>query len=159
MVTGALVRILTISCSQEPFRSQDRLTVSENLTMDPSPPQELEKNFPKTSDFYRVNKDLPAKFNHPESWRRGYRSKAGNPLYKTTNQTYGSRPPTVHEMPTMFVSKSSKFSDLGAKCGMYRNNGLNVSTEKSYVTGVDNFITAYDTMNFHRSFNMKGPSE
>ncbi|KAM8933796.1 piercer of microtubule wall 1 protein [Pelodytes ibericus] len=130
--------------------------MSEHPNPDPPDP---EHNSPKTSDLYRVSKDLPAKFNHPETWRRGYRSKAGNPLYRTTNQTYGSKPPTVHEMPTTFNSSSSKFSDLGTECGMYRNHGLNTSTEKSYVSGPDNQITAHDRFNFHRSYNMRGPSQ
>ncbi|CAH2316711.1 Hypothetical predicted protein [Pelobates cultripes] len=132
--------------------------MSEDPTPHPSSQDNNERIFPKTSDFYRVSKDLPAKFNHPETWLRGYGSKEGNPLYRTSNQTYGRRPPTVHEMPTTFNSKSSKFSAIGAKCGMYRNNGLNTSIENSYVTGPDNLITVHDTLNFHRSYNMKGPS-
>ncbi|XP_053328402.1 piercer of microtubule wall 1 protein [Spea bombifrons] len=127
------------------------------MSKDLSP--ETENAFPKTSDFYRVSKDLPAKFIHPETWRRGYRPKVDNPLYRTTNQTYGRRPPTVHEMPTTFNGLSDKFSQVASKCGMYRNHGLNTSLEKSFVTGPDNHITAHDTMNFHRSYNVSGPSE
>uniref|UniRef100_A0A803JBK7 Uncharacterized protein n=1 Tax=Xenopus tropicalis TaxID=8364 RepID=A0A803JBK7_XENTR len=52
----------------------------------------------QTCDFYRVSESLPPKFNQPETWRRGYRY-TDNPLYRTSNQIYGSRPPTVHEMP------------------------------------------------------------
>lgn len=29
----------------------------------------------------------------------GFRQKISNPLYRTSNQTYGSKKPTVHEMP------------------------------------------------------------
>ncbi|XP_069097687.1 piercer of microtubule wall 1 protein isoform X1 [Pleurodeles waltl] len=86
-------------------------------------------------------------------------TKKVHPLYKTSNQTYGSRPPTVHEMPTCFNSKANEFSDRLARSGMYRNNGLNTSLETSYVTGPDNYITFYDRLNFHKSYNMSGPSE
>ncbi|KAM4696582.1 piercer of microtubule wall 1 protein [Rhinophrynus dorsalis] len=113
----------------------------------------------KTCDFYRVSENLPAKFNDPDTWRRGYRTKVDNPLYRTTNQTYGSRPPTVHEMPTTFNAISDKFSEKATICGMYRNHGFNTFIEKSYVTGPDNLITYNDRLNFHRSYNMKGPSE
>ncbi|XP_077324490.1 piercer of microtubule wall 1 protein [Lithobates pipiens] len=118
-----------------------------------------ETTYPQTRDFYRVEPDLPAKFNHPETWRPGYRTKPGNPLYRTTNQTYGSRPPTVHEMPTKFKGVSDKFSEAATKCGNYRNNGLNTHTEKSFVTGPDNLITFHDRLNFHRSYNISGPSQ
>ncbi|XP_056395597.1 piercer of microtubule wall 1 protein [Hyla sarda] len=113
---------------------------------------------PRTGDYYRVQSDLPGRFQQPETWRGGYRSRARNPLYRTTNQTYGSRPPTVHEMPTTFNGVSDKFSEAAIKCGMFRNNGLNTHIEKSYVTGTDNLITAQDHLNFHRSYNMNGPS-
>ncbi|KAM5145474.1 piercer of microtubule wall 1 protein [Mantella aurantiaca] len=117
-----------------------------------------ETSYPQTSDLYRVQPHLPDKFNHPETWRPGYRTKPGNPLYRTTNQSYGSRPPTVHEMPTRFKGVSNKFSDAATKCGMYRDNGLNTHIEKSYVTGPDNLITFQDRLNFHRSYNVSGPS-
>ncbi|XP_022433663.1 UPF0691 protein C9orf116 homolog isoform X2 [Delphinapterus leucas] len=53
----------------------------------------------KTSDYYRVSEDLPARFNNP-AWFRGYRTKEPPSVYRTSNQAYGSRAPTVHEMPT-----------------------------------------------------------
>ncbi|XP_053551481.1 piercer of microtubule wall 1 protein [Bombina bombina] len=121
--------------------------------------QHTEPLLPKTSDFYRVTEHLPAKFNHPDQWLPGYRSKATNPLYRTSNQTYGSRPPTVHEMPTSFNAISDKFSEKAIKCGMYRNNSLNTFSDKCYVTGPDNLITYYDRLNFHKSYNTKGGSE
>ncbi|XP_006028690.1 UPF0691 protein C9orf116 homolog [Alligator sinensis] len=111
----------------------------------------------RTSDYYRVNDSLPARFNHP-GWFRGYRTKEPNPLYRTTNQTYGSRAPTVHEMPTSFYVCSHEFSKKLGQCGMYRSNGLNTAMEKSDVTGPDNFITFYDRLNFHPSYNSSGPS-
>ncbi|XP_071987850.1 piercer of microtubule wall 1 protein [Engystomops pustulosus] len=114
---------------------------------------------PKTSDYYRVQPDLPTRFNQPETWRGGYRSNPRNPLYRTTNQTYGSKAPSVHEMPTTFNGVSDKFSEAATKCGMFRNNGLNTHMEKSYVTGADNLITRHDRLNFHRSYNERSPSQ
>nr|XP_035945204.1 UPF0691 protein C9orf116 homolog isoform X3 [Halichoerus grypus] len=58
----------------------------------PAPPQ-------RTSDHYRVDEDLPARFNNP-AWFRGYGTKEPVSVYRTSNQAYGSRAPTVHEMPT-----------------------------------------------------------
>lgn len=59
---------------------------------------------------------------------------------------------------TSFHVTSHAFSNTLAQCGMYRNNGLNTSLEKSHVTGPDNFITAHDHLNFHPSYNPSGPS-
>ncbi|KAF6123340.1 hypothetical protein HJG60_001906 [Phyllostomus discolor] len=53
---------------------------------------------PKTSDYYCVDENLPVRFNNP-AWFRGYRPKAPVSVYRTSNQTYGGRAPTVHEMP------------------------------------------------------------
>ncbi|XP_066435835.1 piercer of microtubule wall 1 protein [Eleutherodactylus coqui] len=114
---------------------------------------------PKTSDYYQVQPDLPARFNQPETWRRGYRSKPGNPLYRTTNQTYGSKPPTVHEMPTTFNGVSNKFSEVAIQCGMFRNHGFNMHIEKSFVTGPDYYDTVHDRLILHRICNMKGSSQ
>ncbi|XP_029776611.1 UPF0691 protein C9orf116 homolog isoform X1 [Suricata suricatta] len=58
----------------------------------PAPPQ-------RTSDYYRIDGDLPVRFNNP-AWFRGYGTKEAVSMYRTSNQTYGSRAPTVHEMPT-----------------------------------------------------------
>ncbi|XP_075042222.1 piercer of microtubule wall 1 protein [Mixophyes fleayi] len=133
--------------------------MSDNPPPHPSSAQQPETHYPKTSDFYRVQPGLPAKFNHPETWSQGYRPKPTNPLYRTTNQTYGNRVPTVHEMPTTFNVVSDKFSEVATKCGMYRNNGFNTYIERSFVTGPDNLITAQDTLNFHKSYNTSGPSQ
>ncbi|XP_029776614.1 UPF0691 protein C9orf116 homolog isoform X3 [Suricata suricatta] len=57
----------------------------------PAPPQ-------RTSDYYRIDGDLPVRFNNP-AWFRGYGTKEAVSMYRTSNQTYGSRAPTVHEMP------------------------------------------------------------
>uniref|UniRef100_A0A8B9CZU4 Piercer of microtubule wall 1 n=1 Tax=Anser brachyrhynchus TaxID=132585 RepID=A0A8B9CZU4_9AVES len=81
-----------------------------------------------------------------------------HPLYRTSSQAYGSRAPTVHEVPCWvhFLPHGSMPSVRA--CGMYRNNGLNTYLEKSHVTGPDNFITPYDTVNFHPSYNASRPS-
>ncbi|NXE92033.1 CI116 protein, partial [Menura novaehollandiae] len=81
-----------------------------------------------------------------------------HPRFRTTNQTYGSRAPTVHELPATFRIISHEFSDHMGKMGMYRNDSLNTSLEKSHVTGPDTFITAYEHLDFHPSYNRSGPS-
>ncbi|XP_042637299.1 UPF0691 protein C9orf116 homolog [Orycteropus afer afer] len=102
----------------------------------------------KTSDYYRVSKDLPVRFNNP-AWFRGYRTREPASMYRTSNQAYGGHAPTVHEMPKVFYPTSSKFSQGLAAFGMYRNNTLNVCMEKSFVTSPDNYITPCDRLNFH----------
>ncbi|XP_042537121.1 UPF0691 protein C9orf116 homolog isoform X1 [Dipodomys spectabilis] len=111
----------------------------------------------KTSDYYRVNKDLPGRFNNPACFQ-GYRSQEVVSLYRTSNQTYGSRAPTVHEMPTEYYPNSNKFSKHQAACGMFQSNVFNVVLEKSVVTGPDNYITPCDRLNFHPSYNGNRPS-
>ncbi|XP_004324388.1 piercer of microtubule wall 1 protein isoform X2 [Tursiops truncatus] len=111
----------------------------------------------KTSDYYRVSEDLPARFNNP-AWFRGYRTKEPPSVYRTSNQAYGSRAPTVHEMPKVFYPNSYKFSRQVAAGGMFQNNTFNVSMEKSIVTGPDNYITFYDRLNFHPSYRVSKPS-
>ncbi|XP_010187815.1 PREDICTED: UPF0691 protein C9orf116 homolog, partial [Mesitornis unicolor] len=59
---------------------------------------------------------------------------------------------------TSFHVTSHVFSDTLGKHGMYRDNGLNTALEKSHVTGLDNFITAYDHLNFRPSYKSSGPS-
>ncbi|XP_015272587.1 PREDICTED: UPF0691 protein C9orf116 homolog, partial [Gekko japonicus] len=86
------------------------------------------------------------------------RIKERNPLFRTTNMDYGGKPPTVHEMPTCFQTSPHAFTDHLIKFGMYRNTGINTATEKSDVTGPDNFITCFDTFNFHPSYRVGGPS-
>ncbi|KAM9642727.1 piercer of microtubule wall 1 protein [Trichechus inunguis] len=111
----------------------------------------------KTSDYYRVSEDLPARFNNP-CWFRGYRTKEPGSMYRTSNQAYGGQSPTVHEMPKVFYPHSSKFSQHLAAFGMYRSNTFNVGMESSFVTGPDNHITPYDRLNFHPSYNTNKPS-
>ncbi|XP_067867939.1 piercer of microtubule wall 1 protein-like [Heterodontus francisci] len=121
-------------------------------TPDPEPPAPA-----RTSQYYRVKPGLPERFEHPNCFQ-GYGSQPTNPLYRTTNQTYGSQQPTVHEMPTSYFAISQKLSDHLSKCGMYKDNGLNVGTEKSLVTGPENLITFQNRLNFHRSYFDAGPS-
>lgn len=51
-----------------------------------------------------------------------------------------------------------KFSDHLGRIGMCRNESLNTSLEKSHCTGPDTFITAYEHLDFHPSYNPSGPS-
>uniref|UniRef100_A0A8D0BV87 Piercer of microtubule wall 1 n=1 Tax=Salvator merianae TaxID=96440 RepID=A0A8D0BV87_SALMN len=111
----------------------------------------------RTSDYYRTEENLPARFNNP-GWFHGYRPKEPNPLFRTTNMDYGAKPPTVHEMPTCFHATPHSFTDRLVKFGMYRNNGINTALEKSDVTGPDNFITFFDPLDFHPSYRIGGPS-
>ncbi|NXG46926.1 CI116 protein, partial [Psilopogon haemacephalus] len=112
---------------------------------------------PRTSDWYRTSPGLPGRFQHPACFR-GYGQPEPHPLYRTSNGEYGSRAPTVHDVPTSFHVTSHAFTDALGQCGMYRDNGLNTGLDKSRVTGTANFITAYDHFNFHPSFNPSGPS-
>ncbi|KAI4899497.1 hypothetical protein NFI96_011498 [Prochilodus magdalenae] len=111
----------------------------------------------RTSDVYRVDKNLPNRFNHPESFR-GY-SKKVNPLYQTTNQSYGSKQPTVHEMPTTFHGSHRKFSEHILKSGMYRDNGFNTSLEKSQITGPSTIMMLHDRITFHHSYRTEGKQQ
>ncbi|XP_006902441.1 PREDICTED: UPF0691 protein C9orf116 homolog [Elephantulus edwardii] len=111
----------------------------------------------RTSDCYRVSAHLPARFNNPACFR-GYRSKEPASIYRTSNQTYGGQAPTVHEMPKVFYPTWNKFSRHLAAFGMFRNSTFNVCMEKSFVTGPGNYITPYDRLNFHPSYNASKPS-
>nr|XP_055025007.1 piercer of microtubule wall 1 protein [Misgurnus anguillicaudatus] len=112
----------------------------------------------KTSDFYKVDKNLPKRFNHPEGFK-GYSKKTTNPLYQTTNETYGSKKPTVHEMPTSFSGSSRKFSEHHLKSGMYRDNGFNTSLDKSRLTGPNTTNVFHNRINFHYLYNTVGQSQ
>ncbi|XP_077981051.1 piercer of microtubule wall 1 protein-like isoform X3 [Glandiceps talaboti] len=85
----------------------------------------------KTSDYYRTH-NIPGRFDNPE-WFEGYEQKPQHPMYMTTNMTYGSKPPSVHTMPTSFHARTQKFSEPLGKCGMYRNKGLNTGMDVSRV--------------------------
>ncbi|KAG1972076.1 UPF0691 protein C9orf116 homolog [Pimephales promelas] len=109
----------------------------------------------KTSDVYNVDKNLPARFNNPECFR-GYSQKKINPLYQTTSQTYGSKKPTVHEMPTIFKGSRRKFSEHLLKSGMYRENGFNTELDKSRLTGPNTTTSLHDRINFHCLYHTDG---
>ncbi|XP_048201798.1 UPF0691 protein C9orf116 homolog [Perognathus longimembris pacificus] len=111
----------------------------------------------KTSDYYHVSQRLPVRFNHPACFQ-GYSSREAVSVYRTSNQTYGSRAPTVHEMPKEYYPTSNKFSKQQAACGMFQSNAFNVYLERSVVTGPDNYITPCDRLNFHPSYNANRPS-
>uniref|UniRef100_A0A3Q2QFB9 Uncharacterized protein n=1 Tax=Fundulus heteroclitus TaxID=8078 RepID=A0A3Q2QFB9_FUNHE len=86
----------------------------------------------QTSDFYRTDPNLPQRFNNPDSFQ-GYGGKKIHPLYRTWNQTYGSKTPTVHEMQTQFNVTSHRFSELQLQSGMYEDHGFNTALERSKV--------------------------
>ncbi|NWS49027.1 CI116 protein, partial [Probosciger aterrimus] len=110
---------------------------------------------PRTSD--RSSAALPGRFQQPDR-SCGYGKPEPHPRYRTTNQTYGSRAPTVHEVPTSFHITPHGFTRIQGQGGPYRNTGLNTALEKSHVTGPANFITADDHLDFHPSYNPNGPS-
>ncbi|XP_027043068.1 piercer of microtubule wall 1 protein isoform X2 [Pocillopora verrucosa] len=84
-----------------------------------------------TSDYYRTF-NIPERFNNPD-WFDGYKTKKQHPMYMTSGMEYGSHRPTVHTMPTSFHAKSQKFSEHLGTCGMYRDQSLNTSMDKSIV--------------------------
>ncbi|KAJ2995932.1 hypothetical protein HDV02_000283 [Globomyces sp. JEL0801] len=67
-----------------------------------------------TSDVYHINGKLPMRFEEPDLWK--YDVKKQHPLYTTTTNTYGSQPPTVHDMPSTFQGQTSKFSSVTIFC-------------------------------------------
>ncbi|XP_072177608.1 piercer of microtubule wall 2 protein-like [Diadema setosum] len=83
----------------------------------------------KTSEFYRTE-NLPHRFENPDVFE-GYNSKPQNPLYYTTNMSYGSIPPSVHTVPTCFHARTNKFTEPLLKVGMVRYEGVNTSTNPS----------------------------
>lgn len=118
-------------------------------------PQPAEGPAPRAGTW--VSATLPRRFLQLPSYR-GYGQPEPHPLYRTTNQEYGRRAPTVYEVPVSYHVTSHAFSDSLAQRGMYRNDGLNTSLEKSRVTGPANFITPRDTLDFHPSYKVGGPS-
>ncbi|XP_075256891.1 piercer of microtubule wall 1 protein-like [Convolutriloba macropyga] len=87
---------------------------------------------PKTSDIYETQDGLPKRFDEPHLFK-GYGTKQQHPMYKTSNNEYGNRGPTVHDVSTRFFPKSMKFSEHLGECGMYRNCGLNTSMDQKPV--------------------------
>ncbi|NXC49497.1 CI116 protein, partial [Penelope pileata] len=104
---------------------------------------------PRTASWYRVSPALPGRFQQPSCFR-GY----GAPAVSVQHTSF--LPLLLSQ--TSFHVTSHAFSNTLAQCGMYRDDGLNTALEKSHVTGPANFITPYDTLNFHPSYNVSGPS-
>ncbi|XP_070689145.1 piercer of microtubule wall 2 protein [Pempheris klunzingeri] len=107
----------------------------------------MEEQRVQTCDVYRTDPDLPHRFNNPDCFH-GYGQKTGDPLYQTSNQTYGSRRPTVHEIQTQFKVKSRQFSEAMLQSGMYRDHGFNTSVERSRV--MVSTATQHDRAKLHR---------
>jgi len=78
-----------------------------------------------------IKVELPPAEHTPEDCVIGYKCDSINILFKTTSSDYGSQPPTIHTVAPVFYSRSQKFSDHLGKCGMPRNRGLNVASDKS----------------------------
>ncbi|XP_028852503.1 piercer of microtubule wall 2 protein [Denticeps clupeoides] len=118
-------------------------------------PSQADDRSPKTSDVYRVDGDLPTRFNNPDCFR-GYSKKAVHPMYRTTNQTYGGKKPTVHEMPTSFSGTRRGFSEQLVRGGMYGDHGFNTSLERSAISSPASINKLYDRRNFHRLYGGAG---
>ncbi|KAM4745099.1 piercer of microtubule wall 2 protein isoform 2-T2 [Anableps anableps] len=92
----------------------------------------MEGHKSQTCDFYRTDPKLPERFNNPDCFH-GYRVTKTHSLYRTWNQTYGSRKPTVHEMQTQFKVTPHQFSRQQLKSGMYHDHGFNTAMERSRI--------------------------
>ncbi len=57
---------------------------------------------------------------------KGYADKFVNPLYRTTNMSYGSTKPNVHTMPTNYNSKSSAFTEVLIQNSQKKNISIKV---------------------------------
>ncbi|XP_015255755.1 PREDICTED: UPF0691 protein C9orf116 homolog [Cyprinodon variegatus] len=80
----------------------------------------------------QMDPNLRQELNNPECFH-GDRMKKSHPLYRTSNQTYGSKKPTVHEMQTRLWVTSHRFSELQGQAGMYRDHSFNTAIERSKV--------------------------
>lgn len=74
-----------------------------------------------------------AKVNESEEIFKGYSEKKVNPLFRTSNSDYGMNRPNVHNMPNVYYSRTTGFTEHLGKCGMYRNQGLNCELDKPKV--------------------------
>ncbi|KAJ3268390.1 hypothetical protein HDV01_001681 [Terramyces sp. JEL0728] len=92
-------------------------------TQTPHEPQPT-LNKTRTSDVYRTKGPLPKRFEEPDTWN--YKVKKQHPMFSTTANSYGSQPPTIHDMPTTFLGQSTKFSEQLDHAGPYRNFSLNI---------------------------------
>ncbi|XP_023126747.1 piercer of microtubule wall 1 protein [Amphiprion ocellaris] len=64
----------------------------------------------------------------------GYSQRRSHPLYRTTNQTYGSNTPGAHLTQVQSRGTSRQFSETMLLSGMYRDHGFNTSMDRSRVT-------------------------
>lgn len=127
-LSTAIFEYKPTNMSETPHRSDDLSRGQElgGAAVQPHPEAGL-----RTSDFYKTEA-LPERFNHPD-WFVGYGTQPHNPFFTTTAMTYGSKPLSVHTMPTEFYGRSQKFSEKLGKVGMYRNHSLNTATDRSRV--------------------------
>ncbi|KAJ8263500.1 hypothetical protein COCON_G00159570 [Conger conger] len=137
-----------------PLSRNEFAKIISSLNMNPEQENQLVENLNsnlpvKTSDVYAVDQNLPKRFNNPDCFQ-GYSKKVINPLYRTTNQAYGSKKPTVHEMPTAFHGDNRKFSEPMLKMGMYRDTCLNTRLDTSRVMLPSANIESQDRMRFHQ---------
>ncbi|KAG7282413.1 hypothetical protein CRUP_029734 [Coryphaenoides rupestris] len=114
-------------------------------------PPEVRESAVTTSDVYKVADNLPARFNHPDCFQ-GYSQKRCNPLYRTSNQVYGSKRPTVHEMPTQFNGTSRQFSEAMLRSGMFRDGGFNTFLDKNRISGTAAMTTLRDRISFNQCY-------
>jgi len=73
---------------------------------------------------------LPERFKQPELWAD--KASPQHPLYRTSGQTYGYRPPAIQEMPNKYFGNSHTFTNTFAG-GMHRDFGLNTSIQRNKV--------------------------
>ncbi|XP_043102070.1 UPF0691 protein C9orf116 homolog [Puntigrus tetrazona] len=148
--------MLIVTKRPESNENMNDLSTEEGTRAEPEPSSNITEK--TTSDVYKVDKNLPGRFNNPECFR-GYSQKMINPLYQTTNQTYGSKKPTVHEMPTAFNGSRRKFSEHLLKSGMYKDNGFNTALNKSRLTGPNETTAFHNRINFHYFYRADGKSQ
>jgi len=108
-----------------------RPTVGESAQKSETGPGFVPKGS-QTHEYYKTDVDLPMKFDNPE-WLRGYGGIPQHPLYRTSTNDYGKNAPNVHTSQTKFKGKSQEFTNKLALAGMYRDHGLNTSTDKTRV--------------------------
>uniref|UniRef100_A0A673LCN3 Si:ch211-248e11.2 n=1 Tax=Sinocyclocheilus rhinocerous TaxID=307959 RepID=A0A673LCN3_9TELE len=144
----------------------DDLSVDEGARAEPEPSSNTTEI--KTSDVYNVDKNLPARLiirsvseDTGEMSHSAAVQKMINPLYQTTNQTYGSKKPTVtlHEMPTTFNGSRRWFSERLLKSCMYKDNGFNTALNKSRLTGPNETTAFHHRINFHYLYHTDGKSQ
>ena len=64
---------------------------------------------------------------------KGYPTELQHPLFRTSNNTYGSIGPILRLLPSTYHGRSAKFSTHLNRSGMYRNKSFNTELDKSNV--------------------------